>query len=61
LQILDMARAISLEARVRERVRDDNLTETEIKEEIARVQMEQGKPAPDPATFNGEPDEEMLP
>ena len=63
LQILDMARAISLEARVRERVRDDNLTDTEIKEEIARVQLEQGKPAPDPATFTGEPgkNEELAP
>lgn len=42
LQLLDAARSISTEARVRYRVQDDNMTEAEILEEIARVEREEG-------------------
>ncbi|SFN66375.1 phage portal protein [Mycetocola miduiensis] len=53
LQMLDAARSISTEARVRYRLEGENLTEPEILAEIERVQKEQGEAAPDPTTFTG--------
>ena len=49
LQLLDAARSISTEARVRYRMADENVTETEIQEEIARVTAEEAATAPEPS------------
>lgn len=58
LQILDTARSIAIEDRVRYRLEGSGATEADILLEIERAKAEQGTPAPDPATFTDDEDPE---
>lgn len=51
ISLLDAASAISMETKVRRANPDWN--DIQIGEEVARVQLERGMPAPDPVTFTG--------
>lgn len=53
IQLLDMARAAS--AKVRVQMAHPDWDDDEVDEEVALILAEQGTPAPDPATFTGDP------